>query len=96
MGKRLRNPDEKMTSLNGEECHQVGQRGFEPPTPWSRTKCVSPCATARGNQLGVIYLLLSFHVKQEVRLTPHALNGTFLDSVRSAETRCEKEVNDVR
>ena len=25
----------------------VGVRGFEPPTPWSRTKCASRCATPR-------------------------------------------------
>ena len=24
-----------------------GQGGFEPPTPWSRTKCASLCATIR-------------------------------------------------
>ena len=25
----------------------IGQGGFEPPTPWSRTKCASLCATIR-------------------------------------------------
>ena len=27
-----------------------GQGGFEPPTPWSRTKCASLCATIRKQQ----------------------------------------------
>ena len=37
---------------------RFGQSGFEPPTPWSRTKCASPCATTRfGKTLFNIWFL---------------------------------------
>ena len=56
----------------------IGQGGFEPPTPWSRTKCASPCATIRNNQcslntdsamilsLYLLYVYLHFYLFQNV------------------------------
>jgi hypothetical protein len=36
----------------------VGVRGFEPPTPWSRTKCASHCATPRSRYHFVVRKIL--------------------------------------
>ena len=39
--------EKKRTAVLWQFFSELGLRGFEPPTSWSRTKRASPCATAR-------------------------------------------------
>src|SRR5271169_1121542 len=50
-----RKPQKLRKQLKEREKRLVGERGFEPPTPWSRTRCstrLSHSPTERGRQPG--------------------------------------------
>ena len=47
---------------------RFGQSGFEPPTPWSRTKCASPCATTRFGKTLFNIWFLTIRVNKTQRL----------------------------
>ena len=55
---------------------RFGQSGFEPPTPWSRTRCASPCATTRKSL--VYYMVFGFHCQQEEWAEEHQ---SFIDII---------------
>ena len=65
----------KTASLKADR-FRFGQSGFEPPTPWSRTRCASPCATTRKSL--VYYMVFGFHCQQEEWAQEHQ---SFIDII---------------
>src|ERR1019366_6785097 len=48
--------------LNGREKDMVGERGFEPPTPWSRTRCSTRLSHSPTKVSPFILLHVTSHV----------------------------------
>ena len=61
----------------------IGQRGFEPPTPWSRTKCASPCATARSRITAVKYIGRLFECQGKFRASVQCLKIIMTQTAKS-------------